>query len=55
MTSVISTSPEKAVARMSIRSHRSSRPVSTPGAVTLATAYVDAARTVAQELFASWR
>jgi hypothetical protein len=32
-----------------------SRPVATPGAVTLASAYVDATRKVAEELFASWK
>jgi hypothetical protein len=32
-----------------------SRPVATPGAVTRASAYVDATRKVAEELFASWK
>jgi hypothetical protein len=35
--------------------HRPARPVATPGAVTLGSAYADAARKVIEELFASWK
>jgi hypothetical protein len=35
--------------------HRPARPVATPGAVTLGSAYVDASRKVIEEVFASWK
>ena len=35
--------------------HRPARPVATPGAVTLGSAYIDAAQKVTEELFAPWK